>query len=154
MDRTTLNALHKSIIHWGENLDRISKGQGINTGPSYCALCRMYNKGYKGIKYSINEGNCTGCPVALKSGQDNCNNTPYMGINRPCNETVRAELLYLISLLPTEEELPKEYETPTQTSQKLEPADLLTKNLMEAWNSPKTETFIKAVAEAILENKV
>jgi hypothetical protein len=62
MDRKTLTALLGSIKKWED----IIAGLRIDQGGSNCALCAAFP-----------DAECRGCPVAKKTGQDQCNGTPY-----------------------------------------------------------------------------
>ena len=105
MDRKTLAALKKSIEHW----ERLASGQlkrGEWIGPDHCSLCKLFY-----------DGGCNGCPVAEKTGYNDCQTTPYdiviayvdacFGLDRESilnskgfKSAARKELRFLKSLLP------------------------------------------------------
>ena len=107
-NETTLKALRESIEHW----DRFVTGtQSMceDTGPTNCSLCRLFY-------WSFGCGSdCEGCPVAAKSGETRCDNTPYQTARLARDEfglgsiqfRVAAwdELVFLVSLLPEAEGL-------------------------------------------------
>lgn len=61
--------LEKSIIHWEENLELALRGKFnfITYSGSSCALCQAHP-------------GCVGCPVAYKTEQKYCRNTPYQRV--------------------------------------------------------------------------
>lgn len=63
MNTKTLKALRGSIEKW----ERIVDGIGEDDGPNNCPLCETF---------SMNGGDCCGCPVNGKS-KSGCRNTPY-----------------------------------------------------------------------------
>ena len=105
IDRTTLTALKKSIAHW----ERLASGQarrGEWIGPGQCALCKLFIA-----------GECTGCPVAERTGYRYCDGTPYAIVqayidarflvdrksilnSKEFKSAARKELRFLKSLLP------------------------------------------------------
>lgn len=103
MNKATLNALEKSIVHWEENLSAAkSRRYGeINIEREACALCSIF-----WVEA------CMGCPVRVQSGRPSCKGTPYMEVNdivgkanfefgwKGITRAVRKELVYLKSLLP------------------------------------------------------
>jgi hypothetical protein len=62
MHAKTLEALRGSIRKW----EQIAAGTEGDRGPANCPLCEMF--------YS---GHCTGCPVAHKTGEIECDGSPY-----------------------------------------------------------------------------
>lgn len=61
MNAKTLTALKGSIDKWQKIVD----GTGVDDGALNCPLCRLF------------DDTCEKCPVAIKSGKSNCDNTPY-----------------------------------------------------------------------------
>lgn len=64
MTKTAERALRGSIRKW----DSIAKGSGVDRGSQNCALCQ---------EYLYRATDCSGCPVAAKTGQQHCEGTPY-----------------------------------------------------------------------------
>ena len=107
MTPETLTALQQSIEKW----ERIADGTGADEGPRNCALCRIFYWRYF----------CADCPVENKTGVTSCDTTPYevwtkhhreahhidTALRVQCNhcrELAQAEIDFLRSLLPTENE--------------------------------------------------
>ncbi len=104
MNKATLAALNGSIAKW----QRIAAGIGVDYGIANCPLCQLFiNIDYSGCI------DCSGCPVAAKTGTIECGDTPYeawcdatrMMYVRRANtperkKLARAELAFLKSLLP------------------------------------------------------
>ena len=61
VDRVIEKALEESIEHW----KRIVSGEEHTTRAN-CSLCSLFF-----------ENNCAGCPIKEKTGETQCNNTPY-----------------------------------------------------------------------------
>lgn len=101
MKKATLKALKGSIQKW----KRIVKGVEIDEGTDNCPLCQLFVR-----------ADCTGCPVAKKTGFSYCSNTPYSdwegeawGLKRNgagykhtkrSLKAAKAEVAFLKSLLP------------------------------------------------------
>ena len=106
MDTRTREALEASIKHWEENaVAETFDDASIDAGN--CALCIYY----------FDSGNCTDCPVKIKTGKSHCDNTPYgkawdaldlwrkgLSVPMPFHEAARAEVKFLKSLRPVETE--------------------------------------------------
>lgn len=100
MDTKTLDALKASIAHWQENLAKAKAGERFETGPSECALCKLYWA-----------ENCNGCPVKDKTDLAGCRCTPYDDVFKAVRrdnapdlvKSCEAEVEFLQSLLPPEE---------------------------------------------------
>lgn len=98
MDDKTLAALRGSIVKW----EAIVAGTGEDHGADNCPLCRMF-------LYS-DDGLCSGCPVADRTGEIGCAGSPYEAWDETnIRGTVKteadralaqAELDFLRSLLP------------------------------------------------------
>lgn len=100
MDVDTVKALKGSIEKWR----RIVEGTGIDHGPDDCHLCQRFNCEIRGEKYEeVSEGPraCRGCPVAEKTREDFCADSPYEAVEGQAG--AQAELDFLISLLPAGE---------------------------------------------------
>ena len=69
MKKETVEALKKSIEHW-KRLYTGTAAAGEDTGTPCCALCSLF--------YYGNENCCTGCPIAIKTGQTQCDGSPYV----------------------------------------------------------------------------
>ena len=105
MDARTLTALKGSIAKW----EAIVAGTGKDLGTENCPLCEEFYQ--KPLART-----CSGCPVAVKTGAQFCDDTPYVKYHRllagiaedndePLNTPVltaaaQAELDFLKSLLP------------------------------------------------------
>lgn len=109
MDAATLEALKGSIAKW----EAIVAGTGTDDGPHNCPLCQLFNPHMEGSNNSLDE-KCKGCPVAQRTGEHFCGNTPYEyfsdeddeGYIRDSEsagwiEAAQVELDFLRSLLPT-----------------------------------------------------
>lgn len=116
MDRHTIRALHGSINKW----IRIYKGIESDRGEKNCPLCKKFVKGAVVA--------CDGCPVRVSTGISSCLRTPYevwtekvyselssltgssyydkfLRVIGPLSQEAAAdEVLFLISLLPEEEQ--------------------------------------------------
>ena len=108
MNKKTRAALKGSIQKW----TKIVKGTGVDNGTANCPLCQLFYFNYM-------EG-CTGCPVKLKTGRSDCQETPYSKWSwlfrgdRPWKaetqnqkEAAQAELDFLKSLLPKKKNVKK-----------------------------------------------
>lgn len=79
----------------------IALGCRNNHGSTDCPLCREY------FVYSTR---CSACPIKLRTGYNFCAGTPYEHFlkralhGKDCSETIEAELEFLISLLPLEDQ--------------------------------------------------
>jgi len=73
-------ALELSIEKWQDIVD----GTGENNGIHNCALCRYYQ---------LDQGGCEECPVAIKTGQNYCQGTPYDELRHPIWDEDRRQLL-------------------------------------------------------------
>ena len=95
-------ALEASILHWQENVAAETPNQ-VNYGPWSCALCGIFWL----------RANCEGCPVCKKTGERNCEKSPYYAAVEALNKwkltptpknaaawrkAAQAELDFLISL--------------------------------------------------------
>ena len=107
MDKTTSDALHKSIIKW----TKISKGTGVDKFWENCALCK---------EFALDRTLCYGCPVYARTGYKGCKGTPWYvwrdhhwGVHNnyscklkkvkgctECDRLAQKELKFLVSLLP------------------------------------------------------
>ena len=63
MNKKTLKALEGSIEKWR----KIVAKEGVDDGEGNCPLCRLF----------IDESLCGECPVAQKTGQECCQESPY-----------------------------------------------------------------------------
>ena len=68
MNQETLTALVGSILKW----DTIALGCGRDEAGNNCPLCVLSGKS--------SAISCMDCPIALKTGEDQCNQTPYWDI--------------------------------------------------------------------------
>lgn len=105
MTTKTLKALKTTIERWERNT-QLESFSLFAPGRKECALCTLFWG-----------SGCAGCPVKLKTGESNCINTPYQKIitayDKKClpqgfapdnwRELIKAELDFLISLLPEED---------------------------------------------------
>ena len=68
MNKKTAKALEKSIAHWRRMHDADSPVELGNESPcgGYCALCDLFS-----------DKGCEGCPVAIKTGQADCDGSPW-----------------------------------------------------------------------------
>lgn len=114
MDAKTLEALKASIAKWERNTEA-KQVREYRLGISECPLCQLFNPGVVTRKRD-----CGGCPVAEKTGARYCNKTPYdrtedaywLWLEAPLSaekcvsaqEAAQAELTFLKSLLPSEED--------------------------------------------------
>lgn len=111
MTPETLEALKASIAKWERNAVA-ETADDIVIGPRDCPLCEAFNKPKK---------RCAGCPVAEKAGQPYCDGTPYSSVQfakfnwfsrgtisakKKAIAAVQAEVAFLKSLLPPEEQVP------------------------------------------------
>lgn len=67
MNKKTLAALKASIQHWREN-EAAESSDDASVWGDYCALCGLF---FEKIPC------CNGCPVAKKTGQWQCNGSPW-----------------------------------------------------------------------------
>ena len=104
MPKRTLAALKASIVKWEGNVAAKTPGQ-VLLGPESCPLCALFFV-----------GDCHGCPVRQFTGDRDCCGSPYDEAldawdawdNEPTiqkyktawREAARAELNFLVSLLP------------------------------------------------------
>jgi hypothetical protein len=103
LSKRAITALKKSIKHWQENLVKARKHilSFNDVDSSKCALCNLY--------VTDTSSSCQKCPVYLCTGRENCFNTPYYKVrnnvfnNESAIENTKAELKFLISLLPEKE---------------------------------------------------
>lgn len=104
MDNKTLAALKASIQHWDDNAQAETPGEA-SADADDCALCGLYLK-----------RDCSGCPVAEKTGKECCHGSPYSaahsalcdwddgtGDGGTFRAAATAERDFLISLLPGDE---------------------------------------------------
>lgn len=70
MSKRAEKALRASIRHWEKNAAATSF-LAVTTGPSYCALCNLYNVSDDA------ERDCRACPVQKATGELYCRKTPY-----------------------------------------------------------------------------
>ena len=103
MKPKTLRALKGSIKKW----KGVADGTGVDRGPDNCPLCKLFWG-----------DDCTGCPVAIKTGQKYCHGSPYdrwldvatetvrpnvrVAVTAAAKRAARAEVKFLKSLLPEE----------------------------------------------------
>ena len=66
MDTRTLEALRDSIAKW----EKIALGTGADYRDSNCPLCQLFS--------SPGSLDCGGCPVKLKTGYDQCLDSPFI----------------------------------------------------------------------------
>ena len=122
-DTETLKALEESIEHWAR-LATHQHRKGEQPGPNSCALCLKFRM-FDGVWDS--QGACDGCPVKKYTGMSLCSGTPYGNAalkyakNRHTQsdafmKAARAELLFLVSLLPPNHRLHKVYDTKQRSS--------------------------------------
>jgi hypothetical protein len=114
MDESTLVALNGSINKWAQ----IFAGKLTDKGTTNCPLCEKF---YERRDPDNSHIWCYGCPVSKRVNDDWCDSTPYiewqkhqrdqhnhtinMTVDCPtCTELAQAELEFLRSLLPDEEE--------------------------------------------------
>ena len=80
MDTKTKKALKKSIAHW-QRLEACTSMRDIGKEGIHClscALCAMYYRAAWGdYGYPPDISDCTGCPVAEKTGRSYCKGSPY-----------------------------------------------------------------------------
>lgn len=101
MEKKTLKALQGSIRKW----DGIVEGIIRDKGTKNCPLCTLF--------YDSNiatDTNCLGCPVATRTGEPMCFDTPYYGFpglsnagwaeSKEAKSAARAEHKFLVELLP------------------------------------------------------
>lgn len=67
MDTETLKALRGSIAKW----EGIVAGTVADEGGENCPLCQMF-------VLESETASCTGCPVAARTGRDDCYRSPYI----------------------------------------------------------------------------
>lgn len=109
MDAKTLKALKASIAKWEKHSVAETPGE-VRIGVKYCALCKLFND---------YESSCDGCPVKANTGRGYCMGTPYVqaaaerhnwadgfGLQERFQAAARAEVEFLKSLLPAEEQAP------------------------------------------------
>lgn len=60
MTKKAIRALKGSIGKW----EKLASGEGEDYGGNNCALCKAFPE-------------CDNCPVAMKTGNDQCRGTPY-----------------------------------------------------------------------------
>lgn len=101
MDEKTLAALRGSIEKWRG----VAAGNIEDRGWRNCPLCKKFR-----VVATDGLSVCDGCPVSERTGQDGCHGSPYWAFDdtpyyprREYKRAARAELDFLISLLPTEE---------------------------------------------------
>lgn len=107
MDAITLQALKNSIEHWKEN-EAAASSDMVSVWSDDCALCQLFVD---------RTGSCDGCPVAKKTGLDQCKGSPwsaardafYYWRNYQTRElegnfrfAAKAEREFLESLIPSE----------------------------------------------------
>jgi hypothetical protein len=102
MDAETLKALRGSIAKWQAIVD----GTGKDLGAENCPLCWKFNKWYV---YGTSAGDCDGCPVKERTGENGCRSSPHEewedmdegdASAKERNYVAKAELDFLKSLLP------------------------------------------------------
>ena len=109
MNKATRNALQKSIKHWEENLakaeaETLTKN---DIGSHNCALCARFNT-TEVCKRTTPKGKVERCPVAVATGQANCDGSPwedirttvFYGFKQNIINHTKRELEFLESLLP------------------------------------------------------
>lgn len=113
MSDEALSALRKSIQHWEEVMENPG---GASIGADSCALCLQFNpyitnRDLVAAVEDRNSGaneNCQRCPIAQKTGQAFCGDTPYYTyVGKRWTATVeelraaaQSEVDFLKSLLP------------------------------------------------------
>ena len=106
MDERTLTALKESIVKWEK---RAAGDRSAGHGAGSCPLCKLFHGEYR----TDNMSSCSGCPVYNKTGMTYCHETPYEAYCRDrSNESAKAELDFLKSLLPVEEVREEKEESP------------------------------------------
>ena len=68
-------ALELSIKHWEDNVAKVKQRKLPNINSNDCALC----KAFAGNR---DDGYCVKCPVFEYTGEDGCEETPYMQVSR------------------------------------------------------------------------
>lgn len=104
MDAKTLEALKASIEKWKRNAVAKWPFEATVTGSS-CPLCHLFCRG--------EPDDCTGCPVKERTGEDQCDNSPWRAAYKAhlawidgvvskddFHKRARAEVAFLESLLP------------------------------------------------------
>lgn len=71
MDDRILAALDASILHWEQNL-AAEKSDDVRVDMKDCALCDMF------VESRGPDDACSGCPVRDRTGEDMCEETPYV----------------------------------------------------------------------------
>lgn len=67
MNKKTLTALKASIQHWREN-EAAESSDDVSVWGDYCALCGLFVRP---------TDCCKGCPVAKRTGKENCDGSPW-----------------------------------------------------------------------------
>lgn len=99
MTKTTLKLLKRAIAHWWRMANGKSKRGELPEGEQ-CDLC---------VRFMV-AGNCTGCPVKQKTGENLCADTPFHDAwsayvlkgkgSAAFKAAAKKELAFLKSLLP------------------------------------------------------
>lgn len=99
MTEKTLLALKQSIEHHSSNskVTEVDFPDKVGLGSKDCALCELFF-----------DKRCHGCPVAMKTGQILCYNTPYVATVKARDDlnykdfivAEEKEVVFLESLLP------------------------------------------------------
>lgn len=102
MSKKTLAALEASIAKWERNA-KATVAETVETRADSCPLCDLFIKNW-----------CRGCPVYLKTGVQQCGDTPWLmadysawdwrngrGDAQEFEKHARAEVAFLKSLLPS-----------------------------------------------------
>lgn len=117
MTPETLAALRGSIAKW----EAIVAGTGSDKGSTNCPLCVLFYDVADPDDDEHGLENCSGCPVRIETGDDNCGGSPYKSWSRLLRPSIRfseagafadtpkkiaaaqAELDFLRGLLPKEQ---------------------------------------------------
>ena len=67
MNKKTLAALKASIQHWKEN-EAAESSDDVSVWGDYCALCQLF---------VVKNESCDGCPVAKRTGKEQCDGSPW-----------------------------------------------------------------------------
>lgn len=70
-------ALRESIASWEAHANEPVGARVEKHGSDNCALCHLFNS-----DDTLNEDDCIGCPVWIKTGISYCRNTPYAAYTR------------------------------------------------------------------------
>lgn len=102
MTPETLAALKASIAKWDKNA-RVRNTDNAKTCAEDCPLCHLFHE-----DFGADRSDCSGCPVAKKTGEPFCWKSPYSkasqahfrGDAKAFRDAAKAEAAFLRSLLP------------------------------------------------------